>query len=653
MAVPDTPGPPEGDPPPAPEPIVLKNRIAVLTPEPIAEGAFGQVFVGKILNPVGLLAERVVWGEESPRWLGLDDIPFQEPPKDETRGWLPTPILDPGHRKRVYEAADRLWSEYLARRRQDRARAQEEYRDFLNLIDPLLDEDRIIAVKVLRPPVENDPELDAKIVEDSVRRFIRENDLLRALRHPGIVRRFGLVKDAKMGWCLLLEYIEGETLDAFLRRRKDHRLPPAEALDLVRQVAEALRYVHARGIIHRDLKPQNVMVRKDDGRAVLMDFGIGKWTGDNATQALTMSGMRVGTPRYMAPEQARAEGPIGGAADVYALATILFELLTGRAAYEGLDYEKVFQWLLDPARRHPSALRDLLPAVSRDLEALVEIGREKDPARRWGLEEFLQRAGEILAAKDFEITTASLPETPTELEQALRETRMRKKELAWEEHVLGTRLHYVDLQSRVQEAWTHLEKKAYLDARAVLESLRTEMAALPAGRESLRADFENLEKAYSRASARHEAESLLGLAEQHAGAQRYVDAGSALDAASKCLEQLPRDGYSDIHSRYRRLAEPYDAQHRAFVDLFTALRKSFVEKIQERYRDLHDRYGKGEAIDAARIPELLQQIDTAQRNLRTIDREKVGPAVFDGAQRDLAELKVALEDLLRRSGSPA
>ena len=65
------------------EPIVLKNRMAVLTPDPIAEGAFGQVYVGKILNPMGLLAERIVWGEESPRWLGLDDIPFHEPDKDE------------------------------------------------------------------------------------------------------------------------------------------------------------------------------------------------------------------------------------------------------------------------------------------------------------------------------------------------------------------------------------------------------------------------------------------------------------------------------------------------------------------------------------------------------------------------------------------
>ncbi len=641
--------PPGGDPPPAPEPIVLKNRIAVLTPEPIAEGAFGQVYVGKILNPVGLLAERIVWGEESPRWLGLDDIPFQEPPKDEAKGWLPTPITDPAARKRVYDAAERLWSDYLQRRRQDRAQAQDEYRDLLNLIDPLLDEDRIIAIKVLRPPVENDPELDQKIVADSVRRFIRENDLLRALRHDGIVRRFGLVKDATMGWCLLLEYIEGETLDAYLRRHKDHRLPLAKAAELGRQIADALQYCHDRGIIHRDLKPQNVMIRKDDQRAILMDFGIGKWTDGSATQALTMSGMRVGTPRYMAPEQAKAEGPITPAADVYALATIVFEAVTGHAAYEGLDYEKVFQWLLDPTRRHPTAVRDFIPQLSREFEALIEIGREKDSEKRWTIDEFRVQLDAIIGKGTFEVTTASLPGSPTELEEALRQTRVRKKELAWEEHVLGTQLHYVDLQARVQEAWSLLEKKSYLEARKALELIRREMTTLPAGRESLRADVDNLEKAFSRASARHEAESLLALAEQHAGAQRFPDAGSALDAASKCLELLPKDAYADVHTRYRRLSEPYDSQHRAFVDLFNALRKSLVDKIQERYRELHDRYGKGEAVETARVAELLQQVDTAQRNLKTIERDKIGPALYDSALRDLDELRVALGDLGKRA----
>src|SRR4051812_48516428 len=104
------------------EPIVLKNRMAVLTPDPIAEGAFGQVYVGKILNPIGLLAERIVWGEESPRWLGLDDIPCLEA-KEEGKTSLPVPVTDTLHRARIYKAAERMWTEYLERRKQDREKA--------------------------------------------------------------------------------------------------------------------------------------------------------------------------------------------------------------------------------------------------------------------------------------------------------------------------------------------------------------------------------------------------------------------------------------------------------------------------------------------------------------------------------------------------
>ena len=635
------------------EPIVLKNRMAVLTPDPIAEGAFGQVYVGKILNPMGLLAERIVWGEESPRWLGLDDIPFQEPAKELGKAWLPTPVMDAVHRARIYQAADRMWNDYLERRKQDRDKASEEFRDLLNLIDPLLHEDRIIAVKVLRPPVENDPELDQKIVADSIRRFIKENDILRTLRHPGIVRRFGLVKDDKMGWCILLEYIEGETLDVHLRRHADGRLPLPRAAQVLRELVEAIQYIHGQGVVHRDLKPQNVMIRKDDGRAVIMDFGIGKWTDESNTQQLTVSGMRVGTPRYMSPEQAKADGPVGPSADVYSLATILYEMVTGHSAYENFDYATIVTWLADATKRHPMGVRDHVPNISPEFEALIEVGREKDPEKRWTIEEFKIRLESMVSRLAFEGAPAAPPQNKTEILHALRQTRMRKKELGWEEFLLGMRLHLVDLHSRIQEAWAHLEKKAYLEAQKAVEGLRKEVTALPAGRESLKAEFENLERAFTRASARHETEALLTLAEQHAEAQRFPDAGAALDSAAGRLGQLPQDAYADVHQRFKKLADPYDAQHRAFVDLFNALRKSFVEKIQERYKELHDRYGAGKTIDSIKISDLLQQVDTAVRNLKTIERDKVGSPSYDATEKDLWELRVALEDLLRRAASPA
>ncbi len=633
------------------EPILLKNRIAVLTPEPIAEGSFGKVFVGKILNPVGLLAERIVWGEESPRWLGLDDIPFEEPGKDQV--WLPMPITDPAHRKRIYQAAERLWTDYLERRKQDRKKADEEYRDLLNLVDPMLDEDRIIAVKVLRPPSDSDPDVEQKIVADSVRRFIKENDILRTLQHPGIVRRFGLVRDAKMGWCILLEYIEGETLDVHLRKQKDGRFALARAAEIGRELADALQYIHSKGVVHRDLKPQNIMVRKDDGRAVIMDFGIGKWTDESHTHQLTMSGVRIGTPRYMAPEQAKADGTVGQAADVYALSTILFEMVTGHAAYEGMDYGEVFKWLLDPARGHPTYVQDSVPQISAEFESLIEAGRDKEPERRWTIEEFRERIERVLALGRWEDAATPRPEGRLEIVKALRQARMRRKEAVWEEQLLRARLEFADLCARVHEAWELLEKKAFLEARPAVEALAKEAVPLPKRYGALKLEIEELERAYTRATALHEADYLLAMAEQHYAAERYTDTGAALDTAAKRLLLLPREANLEVHERFGKLAERFDAQHRAFVELFNALRKSFIEKIRERYRELHEQYGSGRPLEGAKIAELLQQLATAERNLRTIEREKVGAAAYDGARKDLGELRVVLEDLHKRAVSPA
>src|SRR5215471_9225314 len=153
-------------------------------------------------------------------------------------------------------------------------------------------------------------------------RFRREQEIGQRLDHPGIVKILPRRKSARQ--YLAMEFVEGTSLRALLD--KEHHLPPERALDLARQLTEVIIYLHAKGVVHRDLKPENVLVLSD-GKIKLLDFGIAL---DQAGRRLTWFGLSatLGTPDYMAPEQARGRrGDVR--TDVYALGTILYEMLTG------------------------------------------------------------------------------------------------------------------------------------------------------------------------------------------------------------------------------------------------------------------------------------------------------------------------------------
>jgi TolB-like protein/tetratricopeptide (TPR) repeat protein len=203
-------------------------------------------------------------------------------------------------------------------------------------------------------------------------RFQREVEILAGLRHPGIVTYLGhgRVEDELY---LVMEWLEGRDLGAHLAA---HELTVADAVGVATQVAGALGAAHRQGIVHRDVKPSNVFLV--DGRAdrvKLLDYGVARRAG---MDALTMTGMLVGTPAYMAPEQARGTRDIDARADVYALGALLFRLLAGRPPFEGETADEVLAGIL---RRTPPRLRELCE-VSRDLEELVARMLDKSPARR-------------------------------------------------------------------------------------------------------------------------------------------------------------------------------------------------------------------------------------------------------------------------------
>jgi eukaryotic-like serine/threonine-protein kinase len=182
---------------------------------------------------------------------------------------------------------------------------------------------RKVAIKVMKP---------AFSTSSFRERFIREVELTSNLNHPHIVPILAadeclFVPDGPEGLCYyVMPYIEGESLRARLLREK--RLPLGDALRLGAEVADALGYAHARGIIHRDIKPENILL--SEGHALLTDFGIARAiSAARASATLTSPGELVGSVAYMSPEQLAGEGPLDARTDVYSLACVLYEMLSG------------------------------------------------------------------------------------------------------------------------------------------------------------------------------------------------------------------------------------------------------------------------------------------------------------------------------------
>jgi serine/threonine protein kinase/Tol biopolymer transport system component len=247
---------------------------------------------------------------------------------------------------------------------------------------------RQVAIKVLNPEL-----LERHHEHDFLTRFRREARAVAALDHPNILGIYDYGEDAGAVY-LVMPYIEGGTLY--------NRLAGGRALDLaatgtyLRQVAAALDYAHRRGIVHRDIKPQNMLLRAEDDRLLLADFGIAKVVGDTGAQTQTGA---VGTISYMSPEQFR--GQISSALDIYALGCVLFQLLTGRVPFGGSTEQVIFGHISTPV---PSLAELSGGRVPLALQAVVERALRKDPAERYAT------AGELAVAFD-----RALGDDPTRL----------------------------------------------------------------------------------------------------------------------------------------------------------------------------------------------------------------------------------------------
>src|SRR5689334_740737 len=229
-----------------------------------------------------------------------------------------------------------------------------------------LKHDRWVALKVLRP------ELALAIGPD---RFLREIRMAARLSHPGILPLYDSGQAAGLLY-YTMPYVQGESLRQRLRR--DRRLPVEEAIRIGAQVARALAYAHERGVVHRDIKPENILL--EDGEPLVVDFGIGLALEESGSERLTHTGVVIGTPAYMSPEQGAGSTTLDHRTDIYSLGCVLFEMLAGEPPFDAPTVQAtIVSQMVDP----PPRLRKSRPVVPLGIEATVERALAKDPGDRF------------------------------------------------------------------------------------------------------------------------------------------------------------------------------------------------------------------------------------------------------------------------------
>ena len=223
------------------------------------------------------------------------------------------------------------------------------------------------ALKVLQPG-EGDHHRARRV------RFQREVETLRQLDHPNLVRVYGCGRRDGWDW-YAMDYVEGQDLSKLL---VEHRLSPQQKLEVFERVCEGMAHAHALRVVHRDLKPSNIRVSSDREEVRVLDFGLAK--SEDEAEALTRTGSALGTPFYMAPEQFKNAAHVDARADVWALGVMLYEMMAGKRPFLGATAGEVVEKVLN---MEPPRLRQVVPTIHADIEAICVKAMEKDARRRY------------------------------------------------------------------------------------------------------------------------------------------------------------------------------------------------------------------------------------------------------------------------------
>ncbi len=266
---------------------------------------------------------------------------------------------------------------------------------------------QIVAIKVLPPSKAKNPLTHG--------RFQREAELSLKLRHPNVVRSFQVGQVGALHY-LVMEFLEGETLDDVLQRRK--RLPPAEAVRLVHQALTGLQHIHEQGMVHRDLKPANLMLAGGESdttlkaTAKILDIGLARQMFEEGQPEnkveLTAEGVLLGTPDYLAPEQARDPRNIDIRADIYSLGCVLYHALTGQPPFPDSN---ILSQLVRHATETPKPLRDFNPQIPDGLQQIVSWMVAKKPDERYPTPERAAQALQMFLLAD-NVPAQAIDEAP-------------------------------------------------------------------------------------------------------------------------------------------------------------------------------------------------------------------------------------------------
>jgi serine/threonine protein kinase/alpha-tubulin suppressor-like RCC1 family protein len=245
---------------------------------------------------------------------------------------------------------------------------------------------RDVAIKVVHPRA-------AAPGDDPVARLAREARTVAQLQHPNIVTVFAVRRLHSGGLALVMQLVPGSTLKQVIQRESP--LAPDRVERLMRDVAGALSYAHARGVVHRDVKPENIFIEEGTGRALLADFGIAR---SDEHDSMTLTGTALGTPFYMSPEQVEG-GTLDGRSDLYSLGLVAWEMLTGRRPWDG---ESLYNVIYKQKHEELPPIEALRAGVPLRLQYIVERMLQKRPAARWaGADGLLAQLAHAVLPSDY------------------------------------------------------------------------------------------------------------------------------------------------------------------------------------------------------------------------------------------------------------